>query len=689
MSPILTLENPAIKELAERKQWVLSGANKEPLTIRGKPASTTDSSTWSTFGDCTQAYVNGIGAGLGFVFTDDDPYTGIDLDKCIDDDGRPTEEAAAIVIGMNSYTEKSPSGRGLHIITRAKLPAGGRKNGRVEMYSNGRYFRMTGALSPDGSETIEERQKEVEELHNREFGDRTGDHPSGPPYPHREWDGELPLAVEELAKSSSQIHKLLHQSASELGYPSESEADLALAGFLARAGIELGERANALRWRRENGDGKPKSLQYFERTAEKTQDSVTPPRSNGEDHAAVEPEHNRAETAIVTRVSDVKSETINWVWDGRVPLRKVTVLDGDPGLGKSMMSLDVTARVTTGRAMPDGTPGVSGGVVILSAEDDIACTIRPRLEAAGADINRVVVFEAVRTDHGDRLPELPLDLTRIEEAARENHAALIVIDPLMAFLSSSVNAHRDQDVRRALAPMAKMAERTGAAVLVIRHLNKTPGGSAIYRGGGSIGIIGAARSGLLIAQDPDDPDRRVLVVTKANLAPLPPALGFQLSPDENGTVTVDWLGPNDHTAASLLAVPTDEGERSAIDEAKDFLREFLAQGDKPFRAVQSEAKAAGVSVRTLERAKASLGIRARKASFDTGWVWGIPPKTAKAANPSISSSLAAFGEVGGLRGKSVVNSPEERQVPEERQAERLGEVGALRPELEDPEEGIL
>ena len=203
MTRIPSLEIPAIRELAQRTQWVLSGPKKEPLTIRGTPASSTDPSTWSSLADCTQAYVNGIGgigAGIGFVFTDDDPYTGIDIDHCIDDEGRPTEEAAAIVAGLSSYTEKSPSGRGLHIITKAKLPTRGRKNDRIEMYSALRYFTVTGLFWPDAPETIEERQNEVDELHARQFGTRTENNVSGPPYPHRKWDGRIPPAVEKLAK---------------------------------------------------------------------------------------------------------------------------------------------------------------------------------------------------------------------------------------------------------------------------------------------------------------------------------------------------------------------------------------------------------------------------------------------------------------------------------------------------------
>lgn len=230
--------------------------------------------------------------------------------------------------------------------------------------------------------------------------------------------------------------------------------------------------------------------------------------------------------AIITRLSDVTPSAMRWLWPGRVPFGKVTVLDGDPGLGKSLLSLDLAARTSTARPMPDGAfsdLSDPAGVVILSAEDDLSDTIRPRLEAAGADLSRIVALTAAHDTADTRLPMLS-DLDAIRQAIVQVSAKLLIVDPLMAYLPGKVDSHRDQDIRRSLAPLASLAAETGVAVLVIRHLNKTEGKNALYRGGGSIGIIGAARSGLLVAKDPDDPDgeRRILVPTKSNLAKLPP-----------------------------------------------------------------------------------------------------------------------------------------------------------------------
>lgn len=325
------------------------------------------------------------------------------------------------------------------------------------------------------------------------------------------------------------------------------------------------------------------------------------------------------------RLSDVTPQRVTWVWPGRIPAGKLTVLDGDPGLGKSTLWAELAARVTTGSPWPDDTACPFGAVVVLSAEDGLDDTIRPRLDAAGADTTRVVVLEAVEYGPDDeRSPSLALDLPRIEAAIRREGAVLLVIDVLVAFLGSRTDSHRDQDIRSALMPLAKMAERTGCAVVVIRHLNKAGAGSPLYRGGGSIGIIGAARSGLLVAVDPEDEGRRILAVTKANLAAPVPALAYRLVPaDEHGCARIAWDGATTHTAAQLLAV-VDQEDRSTRDEAREFLTDLLTFGPVPARRVKDAARDAGISESTLKRAKSDLGVKAAKQGMEGGWSWSLP-----------------------------------------------------------------
>src|SRR5262249_46977276 len=158
-----------------------------------------------------------------------------------------------------------------------------------------------------------------------------------------------------------------------------------------------------------------------------------------------------------------------------------------------------------------------------------------------------------------RPPSLPADTSALRSIVQEAGAALVIIDPYMAYLDGAVNSFRDQDVRRAMHPLKALAEETAAAVVLVRHLTKALGGSPLYRGGGSIGIIGAARMGWLIATDPDDDARRVLAVSKSNLASMPSALAYRLvDDDQHQCARVQWLGTTDHTATSLLASPRPE-----------------------------------------------------------------------------------------------------------------------------------
>lgn len=310
-------------------------------------------------------------------------------------------------------------------------------------------------------------------------------------------------------------------------------------------------------------------------------------------------------------LSDVQPQEVKWFWQGRIPLGKVTVLDGDPGTAKSTMSQDLAARVTTGREMPDGTPGVSGGVVLISAEDDLADTIRPRLDAAGADPSRVLALSTVPSKGGERPFSIPGDLPVLEETIKRISAVLVVIDPLAAFLDGRVDSNRDQDVRQALWLLAELAKRTGAAIVVIRHLNKKPGMRAIYRGGGSIGIIGAARSGLLAAKRRDSGDL-ALAIVKNNLCAPAPTLRYRVEETAGGIVRVVWLGVSAESADDLLAEPAPHATKRQ--EACVFIQEKLEGGPRPSRELERLAQEKGIAEKTLRRARQELGIE----SWQTG-----------------------------------------------------------------------
>src|SRR5262249_22263555 len=190
---------------------------------------------------------------------------------------------------------------------------------------------------------------------------------------------------------------------------------------------------------------------------------------------------------VLVRMDTVLPKPVSWLWTGWIPRGALTILDGDPGLGKSTITIDLAARTSRGWLMPPGPGPVEGaegaGVLLLKAEDDPARTIRPRLDAAGADPSMVFSFEAVRVAGEDHPPVLPWDLEMVEGLIREHEIVLVVIDPFLAYLGGEFDAHKDQDVRRCLHRLMALAQRTGAAIVLVRHLNKLNHSVALYRGG--------------------------------------------------------------------------------------------------------------------------------------------------------------------------------------------------------------
>jgi hypothetical protein len=264
-----SLEIPAIAELAQLPRWVLwrrverdERTTKEPLTVRGTLASSTDPTTWSSFSDCAGAFVRGAGDGLGFVFTPGGGYFGIDLDKCISSEGL-SEHAARIVRELNSYTERSPSGQGLHIIGHGKLPAGRRRKDGIEMYDEGRFFTVTGDVW-GGLDSIEDRTAEVAALHAMVFkyvvnGERVE-------YESEPWDGTLPPRIDAAIDNDPEIRRRWKGDASGLSDTSDSGIDLSFAKLLKiRIGCSGPELEAALRARRAK-IGRPKHDGYFRKT---------------------------------------------------------------------------------------------------------------------------------------------------------------------------------------------------------------------------------------------------------------------------------------------------------------------------------------------------------------------------------------------------------------------------------------
>jgi len=332
------------------------------------------------------------------------------------------------------------------------------------------------------------------------------------------------------------------------------------------------------------------------------------------------------------RLSDVQPERVSWLWPGRIPAGKLVTLDGDPSLGKSTLSLAFAAVVTTGGTWPDNSPcNYPGDVILLSAEDGLADTVRPRLDAAGADVTRVHAVQGVTLPDGTLRPPTLADVDELHRLVTETGARLLVVDVLMAYLPSGTDSHKDQDIRRVLSRLSSLADNTGCTVLLLRHLNKAKGGDPMYRGGGSIGIVGAVRAGMLVAKDPDDEDLRVLACTKSNLGPEPEALTYRLTDaDEHGVARVQWIGTSTHDARALLADRGDGDDEPGGNPAAAFIFDYLMRdnvgGEAPAGDVLKAGKAAGFSDNDLKHARSrsrAPRIVSRKAGMGGGWVWAI------------------------------------------------------------------
>lgn len=343
---------------------------------------------------------------------------------------------------------------------------------------------------------------------------------------------------------------------------------------------------------------------------------------------------------IGTILSDVVRRPVRWIWPGHLALGKITIMDGHPGLGKSTVYTDYIARFTAGGNWPDETPIYeAGNAVIITTEDGMADTILPRLEEMGGSPGRVRVIGMMpEVDGPGRMPELLIDVEVIMRQCEEDGARLLVIDPFVAYLGEKSNSYRDQDVRRVLAPLAEAAERAGVAVLLIRHLNKSGGGAAILRGGGSIGIIAGARIGLFVGEDPEDPDLRVVACQKNNLAKKPPSIAYRVvsSPNDPSIGIIKWEGTSALTADDLCRPPA---VPLKTEQAEEWIKDYLNEGPKSSDDIIRDGKTEGFCRSTLFKVKKALGIEAKKVGFQGSWEWTMPnrPKTTIQAKSLITT----------------------------------------------------
>ena len=318
-------------------------------------------------------------------------------------------------------------------------------------------------------------------------------------------------------------------------------------------------------------------------------------------------------------MEQVEVEKIDWLLYPFIPFGKVTIVQGDPGEGKTTMVLQIIAKLTKGEAvLPSGSdePALEAktvdlepvNVIYQTAEDGLGDTIKPRLLSAGADCSRVMVID-------DNDQALTMMDARLEEAIIKTKARLVVLDPIQGFLGAAVDMHRANEIRPLMKRVAVLAEKYHCAIILIGHMNKNSNGKSSYRGLGSIDFQAAARSVLIVGRIKDEPEIRVVCHVKSSLAPEGKSIAFRLDKDTG----FEWIGEYDISADDLLS-GNNRGQK--IHEAKEFLKEILVSGSVAQTKVAEEAESRGIKKKTLWNAKKELEIESVK--IGNQWFWMLP-----------------------------------------------------------------
>ena len=307
-------------------------------------------------------------------------------------------------------------------------------------------------------------------------------------------------------------------------------------------------------------------------------------------------EPSKPETVKIIRMSDVELTPVEWLWKPYLPFGKLSVLQGNPGEGKTYFAMHLAAACTNGKLLPNMERMEPFNVIYQTAEDGLGDTVKPRLIEAGADLDRVLVID-------DSEVQLTLSDERIEKAIIENNARLVIIDPIQAYLGSDVDMNRANEVRPIFMRLGQVAQRTGCAILLIGHLNKAAGMQSLQRGLGSIDIAAAVRSVMFIGKLKHDPTMRILTHEKSSLAPPGASLAFSLG-DEGG---FRWVGEYDITADEMLSGIEPQRE-TKTQQAKDLICTLLAGGKQVLSEdIDKAALERGIPGRTVRDAKRELG----------------------------------------------------------------------------------
>jgi hypothetical protein len=387
-----------------------------------------------------------------------------------------------------------------------------------------------------------------------------------------------------------------------------------------------------------------------------------------------DPSQSRTGRLITSSFADVEMKPINWLWPKRIARGKVNLMAGNPSLGKSQLTASIAAVVSTGGYWPvDRVQAMIGNVIFLSAEDDPADTMRPRLEAAGAILTRVHFVKSVLAGYTGEGKEvhrafcLGRDLEALARAMEDiGNVAAVVLDPITAYLGET-DSHRNAEVRALLAPLSELAGHSEAAMIAVSHLNKTAGTDALMRVTGSLAFVAAARTAHLVAEDPEVRGRRLFLPIKNNLAADGGGLAFRIEAAsvESSNAAIEtsrvmWEPKAVTLTANEVMRPQVSEQGSAMREACDWLQQVL-ENPTPAAEVFRQAGAVGIKEKTLRRAAEKFGVWKQKTGMETGWTWSMPaqprrcPDVPKISEDSEDAHQKVLGDFGAEGAETIVD----------------------------------
>lgn len=323
-------------------------------------------------------------------------------------------------------------------------------------------------------------------------------------------------------------------------------------------------------------------------------------------------ENEKTELKMI-RMSEIEAQEIKWLWYPFIPYGKLTIMQGDPGDGKTTMILNLAAQLSKGKCFEDGR-GIDAPMKVIyqTAEDGLADTVKPRLDKAGADCEQILVI-----DESDK--SLSMIDERIEEALKTSGAKMLILDPIQAYLGGGMDMNRANEAREMTKKLGMLADKYGCAIILIGHMNKAAGNKAAYRGMGSIDFFAVARSVLLVGRVVGEPDIRAVVQIKNNLAEFGHPKAFRLSDDG-----FDWIGDYEITVDEVLGGIAPKANK--LEQAKRLLMELAETNNMMLSGEILElATDEDISKRTMETAKKELGVKAKK--INNAWYWVLEDLT--------------------------------------------------------------